>query len=97
MWAGIGVGIGGLALTATGIALTAVSKDEIIKINNNKDKVSENNVRVAGWALLGTGIGLLASGIVTASIGGYHYSKAKNDAVLSFQVSPTSTSFRMTF
>ncbi|MBQ9816914.1 MAG: hypothetical protein IJM59_05535 [Proteobacteria bacterium] len=97
MWAGIGVGIGGLALTATGIALTTISRDEIIKFNKNKDKVSENKIRVAGWALMGTGIGLLASGIVTACISGYHYSRAKDDAVMSFQASPIGASFSMTF
>ncbi len=94
MWTGIGIGIGGLALTATGLGLM-LNKKSIVELNNGK--LTERDAYTAGWALLGSGIGLTAAGIVTASIGGYHYSKAKDDAVLSFQVSPMGTSFRMTF
>ena len=97
MWTGIGIGIGGLAITTVGAVLVGLSKDSDEAMEVKTGTLSENGIRIAGWTLLGTGIGLTAAGIVTAGIGGYHYSKAKEDAVMSLQVAPMGASFRMTF
>ena len=93
LWTGVGIGIGGLALAATGTALAVTSDAAEVK----KTKLSENKLHTAGWILLGSGIGLTAAGIVMAAIGGYHYSTTKDDAIISLQVSPVGASFGMTF
>ena len=93
LWSGVGIGIGGLAFAATGIAL-AVNSDAA-KVDNLK--LSEEKLHAAGWILLGSGIGLTAAGVIMTAIGGYHYSTMKDDAIMSFQFSRVGASFGMTF
>lgn len=91
MWTGVGIGGAGIAFLATGAALLAADKKPL------NDDLKENPKRSAGWALLGTGLGLAVAGGVMAGISGYQYSKAKEDAVMSVSVSPMGASFYMTF
>ncbi len=93
LWTGVGIGIGGLALAATGTALALTSNAAKVE----RLKLSEDKMHAAGWILLGSGCGMTAAGIVMAAIGGYHYSSMKDDAVMSFQISPVGASFGMTF
>lgn len=94
MWTGIGSAIGGVILASTGGALVG-GLEKNTEIKNNKAQIKSSYL--AGWTLLGTGIGLTILGSTLAGIAGYHYSKNQTDAVLSLQFSPNGASFEMTF
>ncbi len=96
LWTGVGMGGLGIILIGTGAGVAAsVEKSGLVEPDGNKLRINEGFT--AGWALIGTGIGLTVAGAVMAGIGGYHYSKAKADAVMTFNASPVSASFAMTF
>ena len=96
LWTGVGVGIAGVALIGTGAGVAAsVQKGDLIRPKDGKLGIAPKFT--TGWALIGTGIGMTVAGAVMAGIGGYHYSKAKSDAVMTFNASPMSASFAMTF
>lgn len=105
MWSGVGITVAGIALTATGAAL-ASSVDKVEKSGEATDKKSGYAITkpyIASWALLGAGIAMTVGGTVLTGIAGYNYTHIDldNDGVkdesVSFNVSPTSISFGMTF
>ncbi len=96
LWTGVGLGIAGVVFIGTGAGVAAsVEKTELVGSDGNQLNIDKRFT--AGWGLLGTGIGLTIAGAVMAGIGGYHYSKSKSDAVMTFNASPMSASFAMTF
>lgn len=97
LWTGVGIGIAGLALAGAGAGVAqSVDGSGLIEVkDDNGLKVSTKFI--AGWALIGSGIGMTVAGAIMAGIGGYNYSKSKSDAVMSFGVTPVGTSFSMTF
>ena len=101
LWTGVGIGIGGLALTATGSALVITSDAIDFKENfNGPHKYTEKTEHVLGWALIGTGAALAITGSVLAGVYGYKYSHHKDnqtDVELSFSVLPNYTSIKVEF
>ena len=105
MWSGVGITVAGIALTATGAAL-ASTVDKVEKSGEATDKKSGYAITkpyITSWALLGAGIAMTVGGTVLTGIAGYHYTHidldndgAKDESV-SFNISPTSISFGMTF
>ena len=57
----------------------------------------------SGWAMLGAGLAMTVGGAVLTGIAGYHYARidldndGSADESVSFNVSPTSLSFGLTF
>ena len=105
MWTGVGVAAAGIALTVTGAVLSN-SVDKIEKVGEATVKKSGYAVTksyVASWSLLGAGLALAVGGTVLTGIAGYHYTSidldndGTADESVSFNVSPTSFSFGMTF
>ncbi len=96
MWTGIGIGIAGLILSGTGTGLAVSQKNNYLEVNSIHKLVMKNGY-IAGWTLLGTGIGLTVAGTIVASIAGHRYSKAKSEVKNSVSISPYGASFNMTF
>lgn len=94
MWSGIGTGIAGIVLLATGAGL-AFSDADNTQVKNNKAHIKSNYL--SGWTLFGTGIGLTVIGAALSGYAGYRYSKAKEDALMSVELAPNGASFSMTF
>lgn len=101
LWTGTGLGIGGLVMIGTGAALAAVYPACTIEQKNGGKLpyvVQEKALHSAGWAFIGVGAGLVVSGTVLAGIYGYKYTHFKTENTdISFQLSPASLSFGMTF
>ena len=96
LWTGVGMGIAGLALLGTGAGIAAsIDNKDLLGVKGAQLNI--NKRFISGWALIGVGIGMTVTGAMMAGIGGYHYSKVKDDAVLSFGISPVETSIAMTF
>lgn len=80
MWTGVGVGGGGILMTVIGgvlIGVMDVAKDPgELKSGEDYKILKLNNGYVAGWTMLGIGIGLTAVGAALAGYGGYSYSQA---------------------
>ncbi len=91
MWTGVGIGGVGIASLIAGAALLGADTNPL------GGNYKENPKRVAGWTLLGTGLGLAVAGGIVSGLAGYKYSKAKEDAVMTVSALPMGASFSMTF
>lgn len=91
MWTGVGIGGVGIASLVAGAALLGADTNPL------GGNYKENPKRVAGWTLLGTGLGLAVAGGIVSGLAGYKYSKAKEDAVMTVSALPMGASFSMTF
>ena len=105
MWTGVGVAAAGIALTVTG-AVLAKSVDKVEKVGEatiKKSGFAVTKTYVTSWSLLGAGLAMAVGGTVLTGIAGYHYANidldndGAADESVSFNVSPTSISFGMTF
>lgn len=102
MWTGVGTGILGIALVGTGAGLIVMNNDEPADIHVNLNNLSSPTYKIknsytAGWTLVGTGVALTAVGIVLAGYFGYQYSNLKEKTDIAFGLTPTGTSFSMSF
>lgn len=99
MWAGAGIGIGGLALTGAGLALVFTSEPaEFYSGHGNApDKYKEDLFHSLGWCLVGVGGAMTVIGAVLAGIYGYKYKHFFDNQALSFQFSPLHTSLQFQF
>lgn len=105
MWSGVGIMAAGVGLTIAGSVMT-VKSDKIEKSGETTKEKSGFEVTkpyVAGWTLLGAGLAMTVGGTVLTSIAGYRYTHidldndGAADESVSFNVSPTSIAFGMTF
>ena len=103
MWAGTGIGAGGLALIGTGAALVALYPASTIT-QENKDEhkgpyvVHDDAAHSVGLALIGVGAGLLVGGSVLAGIYGYKYTHFKTENTdMSLSFAPNGVSFGLNF
>ncbi len=98
LWAGVGIGAGGLALAGTGAALVALSHSSKIEkeAEAKPNKVSDDPMHATGWIATGLGAGLLITGAVLAGVYGYKYKQSDNQDI-SFNLSPSYISFDIRF
>ncbi len=105
LWTGVGFAAAGIALTITGAVLTN-SMEKVEKIGDatsDKSGYAVTKPYVLSWSLLGAGIAMTVAGTAVMGIAGYQYAHIdlNNDGEanesVSFNVSPTSISFGMTF
>ena len=99
LWAGVGIGTAGLAMTITGAVLYIYKdKDELDELKEgaipqkefqNKDITAPY---AAGIGLLGAGIGLIIVGSIVAGVFGYKYSHSDQDSPISLTLAPTQSS-----
>lgn len=98
LWAGVGIGAGGLVLAGTGAALVAMSHSS--KFEKPDDdlpyKVSDDPMHATGWVFTGLGSGLLLTGAILAGIYGHKYKQPLDDN-FTFNISPNRISFSMKF
>ena len=101
MWAGLGVGISGAALTTLGTMLITSDDDDPDNGNNSGDKSKDNaytSSNLAGYCLLGAGLAMLVGGAVLGGIYGYKYMHFEEENTqFSFHVMPTSIGLSVTF
>lgn len=105
MWTGIGLGIGGAAMAASGGVLWGIDKEisiSNIKYNNGDLKgKSKFGMTNGGQLLLGIGVGMAIVGTVMAGINGYYYShlskKEEDTSHISMNVGLGSLGFEMAF
>ena len=102
MWTGTGVGIAGLGLMAAGLCLmlthNKVKSVKSIESNAGSYYVNLDEWYVPGVLMLGVGSGLVASGVIMAGYGGYHYTHTIADGVtMGLNVNPGNLEFGMTF
>lgn len=71
MWTGVAIGTAGLLATAAGGTIIGVMGDPVSLTDDAKIRLKGLNN--AGWALIGSGIGLLVAGSIVAGISGYQY------------------------
>lgn len=110
LWTGVGLAIGGVALTGAGIGLMMDQKKEL----KHKDvtqtlqdgtqvktdfELNNRDTYIAGVSILGVGGALTFAGVLMSGIGGYYYNhiKMNNTTALSFDVSPNSIDIQLTF
>ncbi len=97
MWTGAGLGIGGLLVTGGGLAM-ALLVDNKKEFGSSGYKVS--TPYIIGWSLVGAGAALTVAGTIITGIAGYQYTHIDvpdTDLTLSFDVSPVSATFGLTF
>ena len=96
LWAGVGIGTAGLAMTITGTVLYLnIGKDDIDKDDIGKRMIQNKDISApyaAGIGLLGAGIGLTIVGSIVAGVFGYKYSHSELDSPISLTLSPTQSS-----
>ncbi len=105
LWSGVGVlGLGAVMSIVGGVLTVKSDKIDYSRSKNPKwSGFSVNQGYVTGFALLGAGVGLAAAGAVLTGISGYKLSHLDldgdgvEDESVSFNVSPTSIQFGMTF
>ena len=101
LWTGVGIGSAGLLLTITGSILVGTQSPI------NEDKLSSEKEiylkggYIAGWTLLGIGLGLTLAGAATSGYAGYHLSHMNSGdpdfPELSFHIGPGNASFGIKF
>ena len=97
MWTGAGLAMGGLLVTGGGIAM-ALLVQNTKEVGTSGYKVS--TPYIIGWSLVGLGAGLTVAGSIVTGIAGYQYTHIDipdSDVSLSFDISPMSATFGMTF
>ena len=94
LWSGVGIGVGGIVLAATGFALAYHSHP--VEFTELNQAYSVKTQYTAGWYLAGTGIAMFISGVIMSGVAGYRLTRIKNSA-FAFEISPTGGSFRMVF
>ena len=101
LWTGTGLGVSGLVFIGTGAALAAMYPACTIEQDDEGLKpyrAHEKALHSVGWAFVGIGSGLFVTGTILAGVYGYKYTHFKVDNTdISFDISPTSLSFEMTF
>lgn len=104
MWAGAGVGIGGLALAGAGLGILFSQENNITIDYKTNDDIKEEmkNVKytgpyIASWGLIGAGAALAVAGAVLTGIYGYKYTHFDKNVSYSFGVSPVKASFVIQF
>ncbi|MBR4984247.1 MAG: hypothetical protein IKY83_00715 [Proteobacteria bacterium] len=102
MWTGVGLGIGGLVITGTGlgIVMNQAHKYETKKLNSDNPDVQAytfSTTYTAGWAFIGVGATLTVTGAILAGIFGSRYAAYQKDSDYSFALTPTSASFTFNF
>ncbi len=107
LWSGVGILVGGVALTVAG-GVMALKVDKIEYKRSDDSKYSGFSVKspyVTSFGLMGAGAALSVTGAILTGISGYKLNHldvdvdgdgAKDEAV-SFSVSPTAVQFGMTF
>lgn len=99
MWAGIGVGIGGLALAGGGVGLV-MSKSDKYEVTENKGSPKTytfTNLYTTGWTLIGVGAAFTVGGAILAGVFGSKYASSKNQSDYSFSITPMHASFTFRF
>ena len=97
MWTGAGLGIGGLLVTGGGLAM-ALLVDNKKEFGTSGYKVSAPYI--IGWSLVGAGAAFTVAGSIITGIAGYQYTHLDvpdTDMTVSFNVSPMSATFGLTF
>ena len=99
MWAGAGIGMGGLAMTAAGlgVALTSEPAEFYSGHGNTADKYKENFVHTLGWSLVGAGGAMTIIGAVLTGVYGYKYKHFFDNQNFTFMISPVHTELSMHF
>ncbi len=93
MWTGAGIGIGGIAVMTTGIALLA-SSDAIVErvktVSNSAFRTNKVSSKYrAGWSMTGIGAGLAIAGAIVTGIFGYEFTHQAKDETISVQFTST--------
>lgn len=99
MWAGTGIGIGGLAVAGAGLAMALTSEPaEFYSGHGNApDQYEESLVHSAGWALVGVGGAMTVIGAVLAGVYGYKYKHFFDNNTVSVQLSGYHNTFSIHF
>ena len=98
LWTGTAIGAAGIIMTGIGAGLALNSEPS--RFNRDNTSYKNNPSHVAGWTLLGSGLGIAIAGIGLAGYFGYQYTHATNsegDHIISFSLSPTSAQISMKF
>lgn len=97
LWAGVGIGTAGLAMTITGTVLYLLKGEDEFKGDGISSQGFAENKDItapyaAGIGLLGAGIGLTIVGSIVAGVFGYKYSHSELDSPISLTLAPTQSS-----